>query len=80
MSKKITTDADINIKEELATYLGIEAKELDDDEDSLTEDLHMSVTDLTDFVEQLKEKGTLTHEVDLTQVETVGELVEKLTE
>lgn len=65
------------IKELLAQYLGLEPEDISDD-DSLVGDLHMSATDLTDFVETLGDKGIDTSPLDLPNIETVSDLIESL--
>ena len=77
-------DSDINktkeiVKRELSNYLGVDTADIDDDS-SLTEDLHMKATDLTDFMEILTRMNMETEGIDLTQVETVMDLVEALTD
>lgn len=63
------------IKKELADFLGIEIEDIED-EFFLTEDLHMKPTDLTDFVENLSKKSFPTDQLDLTEIETVSDLVD----
>jgi acyl carrier protein len=77
-------DGDFNktkdiVKRELANFLGVESEDIED-ESSLTEDLHMKATDLTDFMEILARMGMETSGVDLTETETFLDLVEALTE
>jgi hypothetical protein len=77
-------DSDFNktkgiVKRELANFLGVESEDIEDDS-SLTEDLHMKATDLTDFMEILVRMGMETSSVDLTETETFLDLVEALTE
>jgi acyl carrier protein len=67
------------VRRELANYLGLEAGDIEDDS-TLTEDLHMKATDLTDFMEVLTRMGLETADVDLTETETFLDLVESLTE
>lgn len=61
----------------LADFLGIEPADLTED-DSLTEDLHMTPTDLTDFVEILKSAGIDTSILNMAEIETLEDLHEKL--
>lgn len=61
----------------LADFLGIEPTDLTQD-DSLTEDLHMTPTDLTDFLEILKKSGVDIANLDMSEVETLDDLYEKL--
>ena len=77
-------DAEFNktresVKRELANFLGVDTEDIEDDR-SLTEDLHMKATDLTDFMEILTRMDMETEGVDLTQTETFLDLVEALTE
>lgn len=61
----------------LADFLGVETGDFTP-EDSLTENLHMTASDLTDFVEILNLAGVDTSELNLEEVETVEDLYEKL--
>jgi len=65
------------VRSELANFLGVEAEDIEDDV-SLTEDLHMKATDLTDFLEVLTRMDMETAGVDLTETETFLDLVEAL--
>lgn len=67
------------VKQELANFLGVDTEDIEDDS-SLTEDLHMKATDLTDFMEILVRMDMETTGVDLTETETFLDLVEALTE
>lgn len=67
------------VKQELANFLGVDIEDVEDDS-SLTEDLHMKATDLTDFMEILVRMDMETTGVDLTETETFLDLVEALTE
>jgi len=66
------------VKQELADYLGVDLEDIEDDS-ILTEDLHMTALDLTDFVETLKANHFDTSRVDLTEIETFADLLETLT-
>jgi acyl carrier protein len=77
-------DSDFNrtkniVRQELANFLGVDTEDIEDDS-SLTEDLHMKATDLTDFMEILVRMGMETSGIDLTETETFLDLVEALTE
>ena len=77
-------DSDFNktketVRRELANYLGVDNEDIEDDS-SLIEDLHMKVTDLTDFMEVLTRMGMETSDIDLAETETFLDLVEALTE
>lgn len=67
------------VRVEIANYLGVDTEDIED-ETVLTDDLHMTPTDLTDLVEILTSKGLDTAKLDMSTVETFGELVETLTE
>lgn len=62
----------------LADFLGVEPTDITED-DSLTEDLHMTPTDLVDFTDILEKSGIDTTGLDFTEVETVTDLYEKFT-
>ncbi|KKQ43081.1 MAG: hypothetical protein US60_C0008G0048 [Microgenomates group bacterium GW2011_GWC1_37_8] len=73
---------DINanqIKSVLAKHLGIETQDINLD-DSLVDELHMKPSDLTDFLESLEIQGVDTSKIDFTQIDTVEELIDALTE
>ncbi|KKR44852.1 MAG: hypothetical protein UU51_C0007G0013 [Microgenomates group bacterium GW2011_GWC1_41_20] len=66
-------------KKELANFLGIEPEDIENDF-SLTEDLHMKPTDLTDFMEMLSKMNFDTDKIDLTEIETFSDLIDALTQ
>lgn len=65
------------VKEVLATQIGVEPDDIDE-EDLLSEDLHMSPTDLSDFVGSLATSGLDTKDLELTKIETVSDVIEGL--
>jgi len=67
------------VKRELSNFLGVDSEDIED-ESSLTIDLHMKATDLTDFLEILTRMDMDTNGVDLTETETFLDLIEALTE
>jgi acyl carrier protein len=69
----------IAIRKLLADFLGIEPDDVEDDF-SLTEELHMKATDLTDFMEILSTKGFDTESLDFTEIETFSDLIDELTQ
>lgn len=73
MDKNNTT----TIKGLLANYLGLEVNDIED-ELSLTEDLHMTPADLTDFMEILNSNGFDTSKLDFNEIDTFLDLNEKL--
>lgn len=66
------------IKSLLAAFLGVEESDINDD-DSLKDDLHMSPSDLLDFIHILKENGFEIDEEKLGEIETFEELAEDIT-
>lgn len=65
------------VKEILAEQIGVEAEDLNE-EDSFTEDLHMTTADLTDFAHKLEVAGVNPSELDFSTIETLGDLFETL--
>lgn len=68
MSEKIT--------KLLADFLGVDTSDITPD-DSLTEDLHMTPADLTDFMEVLTTSGIDTSKLNMAEIETLEDLHEK---
>lgn len=66
------------VKRELADFLGVDLEDIEDDT-VLADDLHMDPSQLTDFMEILAKAGYDTDSVDLTEVESLNDLVEALT-
>jgi acyl carrier protein len=58
----------------LADQLGVEPEDLND-EDSLRDDLRMSPSNLTDFVETLAEEGFDINKIDFEEMESLGDLI-----
>ena len=71
------TDTEKSVKSLLAEQIGVELEDIKDD-DSLLEDLHMSPSDITDFVHKLAQSDFVVKESDISTATTVGELVETL--
>ena len=65
------------VKQLLANHLGVDLEDIEN-ETTLTNDLHMTALDLTDFTEKLKANGFDTSKVDLAEIETFSDLVEAL--
>jgi acyl carrier protein len=63
------------VKRELADFQGIGIEDIEDDT-FFSEDLHMNPTEMTDFIEILGKAGLEVSDLDLTEVETFGDLVE----
>ncbi len=72
---------DKDIKEQviksLADHLGVEPEDIKD-EDSLSADLHMRPSDLSDFMTNLQETNSEVGNIDLTELETVSDLIDAL--
>lgn len=65
------------VKRELVDFLGINYEDIEEDT-FFSEDLHMNPTDMTDFMDILDKSGLNTVDLDLTEIETFGDLVETL--
>ena len=65
------------VKKVLADLIGVESEDIES-EDSFRDDLHMSATDLSDFLKLLGDQGINTDNVDLTEITSVTDLVETL--
>lgn len=65
------------IRRELADFLGIGYEDIEEDT-FFSEDLHMNPTDMADFIEILGKAGFSVDDLDLTTIETFGDLVEVL--
>ena len=67
----------VKINKLLANHLGVEPEDIEND-DSLSEDLHMTAVALADFTHVLEKEGYPVSEIDFTELETVGDLIESL--
>lgn len=74
---KKSSDITELVKEVLATQIGVEPDDINE-EDLLSEDLHMSPADVSDFVSSLTTKGFDTKDLELTSIETVSDVVDGL--
>ena len=72
-------DKDINKKviKILAEHLGVEPEDIDEN-DTFEHELHMRASDLSDFLGSLENTDFDTGNIDLTQIETVGDLIDAL--
>ncbi|OGM25175.1 hypothetical protein A3D00_04320 [Candidatus Woesebacteria bacterium RIFCSPHIGHO2_02_FULL_38_9] len=61
----------------IATQLGIETDDISM-EDSLKNDLHMTLKDLSELANLLLEKGFPEDKIDFSEIETVEDLINKL--
>ena len=77
--KKTKTAKDITqeIITILAEHIGTDEEELSS-EDRFQNDIHMSATDLADFVEKLNTAGFDTTKLDLPEIESIGDLIENI--
>lgn len=65
------------VKKLLTEHIGVGLEDIID-EDSFSEQLHMSPSDLVDFTKVLEKHGFNVDALDLTQVVSVGDLIEVL--
>ncbi|OGM09138.1 hypothetical protein A2159_01780 [Candidatus Woesebacteria bacterium RBG_13_34_9] len=65
------------IKVTLAQFLGIEPEDINDD-DSFVDDLHMTASEISDYLLVLQEKGIDISKLDINSLETISELTENL--
>ena len=65
------------VKEILAAHIGVEPEDIHE-EDLLAEDLHMSAYDISDFLTLLGDNGFEIKEIELTNIETVSDIVDAL--
>jgi len=75
VSKNETTET--QIKKLLVDYIGVELEDIDI-EDTLSEDLHMSASDVSEFIEQLGNQGLNTSSIVLEDIEKVSDLIESI--
>lgn len=71
------SDEKSRIKKLLAEYLGLEIEDISDD-DSLSSDLHMRPSDISDFLTILEENNIDTSKLDLSVIDTLEDLYERL--
>jgi acyl carrier protein len=65
------------IKTLLAEMLGIDVEDISD-EDFLADDLHMSPSEISDFLAKLEDAGIDTSSVDVKEIETFADLADAL--
>lgn len=65
------------VKKMLADYIGAEVEDIKD-EDFLVDDLHMSATEITDFIESLDSAGIDVSKIDIAELEAVEDLIESI--
>lgn len=73
------TEKENNISEKiitlLAEHIGADEEEISSS-DTFQDKINMSPTDLADFIEKLKTAGFDTSELDITNLKSVGDLIE----
>ena len=74
---KKATDLNTQVKKILAEKIGVEGDDINDN-DSFTDDLHMSPTDLSDFINALKILEIDTSQIVLTDLFTLNDLIDQL--
>ena len=62
----------------LVEFLGVTTEDVTV-EDSLRDDLHISPSDLSDYLESLGSKGLNIENLKMENIDTVGELIDELT-
>jgi acyl carrier protein len=77
MQDPTPSELSVKVIKLLAENLGVESDDISLD-DSFSEDLHMSPDKLADLVEHLSSSGFETSNLNLTEIETVGDLIELL--
>lgn len=79
MVKSATTQDKLTkqVKTIIAEHIGVEVEDLNND-DSLREDLHMNANDLVDLVHSLSEINLDTSKVDLMEVDTIENLIDRI--
>lgn len=70
-------DKKSQIIKKLAEHIGVEPEDIDNDDAFLT-DLHMNPTELSDFVHSLTSLDLDISRLNLTEIETVSDLLEAL--
>lgn len=66
-----------SLKEILAEQIGVEPDDINN-EDAFLDDLHMSATDLSDFIENLNKNNIDASNIEITEIKTVNDLIEAL--
>lgn len=73
----MNNDINDQVIKALSDHLGVEPEDINE-EDSLEQDLHMRASDFSDFIESLPTKGIEVENIDLTEIETVSDLIDAL--
>jgi len=72
-------DIEKSIKEQLANFLGILVDDVSNDDD-LKEDLHMSSSEITDFIHSIQSRGYTLDMSKITDLQTVTDIIEAVSE
>lgn len=67
------------VKNKLSQYLGVGLEDVSND-DSLRDDLHMNPADISDFLKLLADEGVSTDFSEIQQIESVTDIIEKISE
>lgn len=66
-----------NLRQLLAEYLGVEPEDINES-DSFSVNLHMGPTEISDFLESLRERGMDISRLNIEDIDTVEQLNEAL--
>lgn len=74
-------DTEIKIKklvlEKLAEHIGVETEDINL-EDSLVDDLHLNIAEITDLISKLSDDGIEIKESEFEDVDTVSDLIDHI--
>ncbi|MBU0998206.1 hypothetical protein KJ570_01580 [Patescibacteria group bacterium] len=59
----------------LAEHIGVETEDINL-QDSLVEDLHLNIAEISDLLQELSEEGIEIEETNLKSIETVSDLID----
>ncbi len=74
-NKRVLLKNGVEIKKYLSEYLGIDSDDLAND-DYLKEDLHMNSVEISDFLQLLKNKGVDLNLSQITEINTVQDIID----
>ncbi len=77
MNNNIESKLDFKIKAIIADSIGVETSDISNS-DRFTEELHMSLAELTDLIEKISETGINTENIEVSELTSVEKLIEKL--
>lgn len=73
----ISSEVEQKVKDILSEQLGIEPEDIGND-DSFSDHLHMRPSDISDFFSRLEESSIEIKNIDVEEIQTVGDLIEYL--